>query len=348
MAGFELASFCVFVVMAPKGKQEPKQKAKRPTKAEKEAAEQVAETAGEEAPMDAAALRIQQTLFVSHCSKETATPEQKASVDIYRSLPLRDPQKIAIIQNYKKDKSCTWVNSIVQKTTSTSRSEKSGFEGWTTSYDVAKRLNMQHDDQLFQIILATLPTEDHTKWSDDGVEAAFKKAELPRYHFKSTGLQKRTDVDEITDELSACSAGALSKKCKLNIVDAPAAEGLVNVVIAKPEQINMHQICKVCSTGCDKCEQVVKELKRQVAQLSARADKDQHDDRCRQIRVCLQSFESLSMEALQLLACADQIDDEDQAKSLSERLEATKGELVQMLNSLQDTVAKTKAYMNSL
>ena len=263
-------------------------------------------------------------------------------------MPLRDPFKREIIANFKKNRDCSWVNSIRQSHVALTKMEKDNVSGWTTSFDVAMKLGMPHDSPVFLAVLANLKTESHEHWSDTGLEAAFKAAQLPRYYYDKAELVRTSEQDINSDEIGAAACGNIAKKGKFNILDGPGSSTDVPVVIAKPHQLEMAQLCKIAQGGMDKVEGISKEMRKMVAQMTCLPNRDVHVDRVHSLQMGIQTIESLGMEVLQLLAVADAVGDEGQAETLNVKLEGAKADLLNCQGASNELVQKTKAYLSSL
>ena len=96
-------------------------------------------------------LRSLQTEFVARCSKENASPAQKATLEEYRSLSLRDPLKRVIIAKFEKDKSCGW--NVSWKESNVNRTEKfhESERGWLPDFMVASKLKLDVNDGVCKV-----------------------------------------------------------------------------------------------------------------------------------------------------------------------------------------------------
>ena len=261
---------------------------------------------------------------------------------------MRDPFKREIIANFKKNRDCSWVNSIRQSHVAVTKLEKDNVSGWTTSFDVAMKLGMPHDSPVFQAVLASLKTESHEQWSDTGMEVAFKAAKLPRYYYDKAELVRTSEQDVTSDEIAAAACGNITKKAKFNILDGPGSSVDAPIVIAKPHQLEMAQLCKTAQSGIDKVEGISKEMRKMVAQMTCLPNRDVHGDRVHSLQMGIQTIESLDMEVLQLIAVADAIGDEEQAEKLIPKLEGAKADLLNCQAASNELVQKTKSYLSSL
>ena len=263
-------------------------------------------------------------------------------------MPLRDPAKRDIIMNFKKNRDCSWVNSIRQSHVAVTKIEQETVSGWNTSFDIALKLGMAHDSPVFQTVLANLKTDSFENWCDVGMEAAFKAAQLPRYYYDKTDLLRRSDQDVTADEITATSVGSIGKKAKYNLLDGAGSSTDTQVILAKPHQLNMAQLCKVCQNGMDKVEGISKEMRKMVVQMSCLPNREAHADRNNALQVGMQTIESLVMEVLQMIAIAGAIADEAQSQDINVKLESAKVDLANCQDASNELVQKSKAYVSSL
>lgn len=261
---------------------------------------------------------------------------------------MRDPAKRDIIMNFKKNRDCAWVNSIRQSHISSTKIDKDNVSGWTTSFDVAQKLGMPHDSPVFQTVLQNLKTESYEHWSDTGLEMAFKAAQLPRYYYDKAELVRTREQDVTADEIASISSGNIAKKAKFNILDGAGSSTDKPVVVAKPFQLEMTQLSKICQNGIDKVEGISKDMRKMVAQMTCLPSRDMHSDRIQALQMGMQTIESLVMEVLQFLAVAEAIGDEKQAEDFNPKLEGAKIDLVNCQAASNELVQKTKSYLSSL
>lgn len=135
-----------------------------------------------------------------------------------RSLPLRDPAKHELIQNFKNHKDCKWINGVKVSYSKSDNSASSLLSGWLTSFQVAQQENIPHESPVLQKILENMTSRSHLDWGDEGMEKAYKDCQLPGYLYEKTTLNKRTLEEKNLEEIGSASAGALGKKASLPIL----------------------------------------------------------------------------------------------------------------------------------
>jgi hypothetical protein len=133
-------------------------------------------------------------------------------------------------------------------------------------------------------------------------------------------------------------------QAKFSVLDEtqPSAE----VVLLKPFCNYMKQHVKICQDGIKALTTCGEDLK--VVRANIRSKAGVHDDRLQAIDVGKKLLESLVDDVLHAIACAEQIDDEAQAKQHNDTLEKFVQELVSCKDSVVEISSKCKSYLQSL
>ena len=172
----------VFLVRAMPPKKDANAKAKAVAKAQaaedkkRKKATQEAEAAQEEEQK-----KLAMSNLVMQGRKEIeANPDSESVLaQVYKkylALPLRSEEKGKLALLWKNDKGGQWMNSYFEDHSTILTDKRAGKFGWTTSFKIAKEMNMDHKDEVFQnIILPTLKKQGPEGWDpEDTEEAAYK------------------------------------------------------------------------------------------------------------------------------------------------------------------------------
>ena len=119
-----------------------------------------------------------------------------------------------------------------------------------------------------------------------------------------------------------------------------------HIVILRPFVNYMKQHVKICEDGIkalNTCSEDLKVLKGKI-----RSKAGQHDDRLQAIDVGTRLMDTLVEDVLHSIACAEQIEDEEQAKQHNQTLEKFVIELSSCKDTNVEISSKSKNYFNSL
>ena len=155
----------------------------------------------------------------------------------YSSLPLRSAEKQQIANNWKKDRSCSWLNSFMESHKTTTVVESAKSSGWRTSYWIAKELGMAHDDPVFLAVLKGYREGSVVDWNEkDPAQRPFKDVGLLPYFFCGTGLETEMKYDSHEEILSSGSMAKKSKLCLTDIANEAGSESVSAAVVVVFEQ----------------------------------------------------------------------------------------------------------------
>ena len=74
--------------------------------------------------------------------KKSTDPDKQEALAIYQSFPRASPEKIALLQRWKSDRSCKWVASYKQEVSSATIKKTSAFDGHGTKCLACPNLSM--------------------------------------------------------------------------------------------------------------------------------------------------------------------------------------------------------------
>jgi hypothetical protein len=187
--------------MAPRaqGQRAPKARAKKT--AEPQEAPEAAGAPPSGAEPAAKAQGREVSAFLSALKVKTRDSQTNAAraetLAVYKNLSWGSPQKCAMVEAWKADKSCKWI-STYKATHSLSRTTtSSAFSGYGTRFDVARLLGMDadKDKETLDKILAEMPSDD--AWNEsEGIERGYMKAGLRRYRIEG---HRGLDISSATD-----------------------------------------------------------------------------------------------------------------------------------------------------
>ena len=238
--------------------------------------------------------------MLTQASNASATSDQKAMLELYKSYPRFDDKKKEILNKWRGDKSCSWITSYVEVNTKTNEVDTRGLHGHGTMcisqlinaacimyvlhvlymyhtiqllprYDVAALANLKLEipvqKKLCDAICAGLEQDDD--WDEsDLFEKAYKASGLKRYKLD----KKLLTASSLKETYSEAVSSSSSKDGKA----APRAlQGLQEpeIKIQNPEFVELTNLTKTCKSASAAVATLLQHFKKILPSLLVMDDK---------------------------------------------------------------------------
>jgi hypothetical protein len=196
--------------MAPKEAKETKAKAKEEKTKAAEEKKRAAEAAGD---LAVAEQRRALSNFVTQAKNADSGSQLEKAYEFYKTLPLHSDVKTKVALSWKADKTCSWLNTLVEKNTSKDTVTQARAHGWRTKYMIAKDLGMDVGSAEFEHILACYKNGGTSVWNEnDPAEKPFKTVGLDAYWFCTKDMDKHEREDGFESNFESTSAAKKSKQ----------------------------------------------------------------------------------------------------------------------------------------
>ena len=229
---------------------------------------------------------------LSNCKSNDPYREQKLqTLAAYKALPLRSDAKHKMLAEWKKDKTCSWINTFDEKKSYAETEHQSGCNGWVSRsvslwcqiiamvvelywyhgvsiyvliitinthillrFDIASELKMDVNDPTFKKILQALPAKEWDDKDKSTYGIAMRKINEQMYHLSKDDLTKWDSAETFSQQLQ-------SKTQLNNKKDSLTSASSSSVVVVNQDLVDLTNGLKVLVAADGKLSTAVKELK---------------------------------------------------------------------------------------
>ena len=276
----------------------------------------------------------------------------KAKADtlaVYQALPRFSDEKIKLLELWKKDKSCKWINEYKETHVTEDNVATDIVEGYGTKYDVCKVLNMNYkeDQEIADIILSELPSDDLWDVSKP-IEAGYKKAGLKRYKINHAELTRHTHR-EVKSQTWSATTGKSDKQSLLDSSAASSSSGTVRIKIENPDMNVLSEKIKVLRSGETKIAGAIQEGKKLAATVKVTVHGEathRHEELLKSIGL-LQELQDKTLAFIAMTE-AQRGDDGDLIKKLCKEAAALQDEMEHHLDASKLMKKRVRSWLDSV